>query len=178
MDFQFDTTADGRTLKMLNTIDEFTREALAINVDRSADADADAVGVGGVLDRLDNGPEFVAQAVNDWCRFNGAGSLFIDPGSQWQKRLDRVVQRPATRRTAQLVAVRLAARSPRNHRRLALRLQRQQTPTPPMANSPQPNSPYSGPRPTNPKPHSDWTSRRPTWHITPAGSRERQHEHG
>ncbi len=34
MDFQFDTTADGRTLKMLNVIDEFTREALAIEVDR------------------------------------------------------------------------------------------------------------------------------------------------
>ena len=92
MDFQFDTTADGRTLKMLNVIDEFTREALAIKVDRSIDAD----GVVGVLDRLalqrgaptyvrfDNGPEFVAQAVNDWCRFNGAGSLFIDPGSPWQ----------------------------------------------------------------------------------------------
>jgi putative transposase len=92
MDFQFDTTADGRTLKMLNVIDEFTREALAINVDRSIDAD----GVVGVLDRLalqrgapaylrfDNGPEFVAQAVNDWCRFNGAASLFIDPGSPWQ----------------------------------------------------------------------------------------------
>ena len=31
MDFQFDTTADGRTLKMLNVIDEFTREALAID---------------------------------------------------------------------------------------------------------------------------------------------------
>src|SRR5947208_3387397 len=39
MDFQFDTTADGRTLKMLNVIDEFTREALAIEVDRSIDAD-------------------------------------------------------------------------------------------------------------------------------------------
>jgi hypothetical protein len=39
MDFQFDTTADGRTLKMLNVIDEFTREALAINVDRCIDAD-------------------------------------------------------------------------------------------------------------------------------------------
>jgi Integrase core domain len=89
MDFPFDTTADGRTLNMLNVIDEFTREALAINVDRSIDAD----GVVGVLDplalqpgaptylRFDNGPEFVAQAVNDWCRFNGAGSLFIDPGS-------------------------------------------------------------------------------------------------
>jgi transposase InsO family protein len=48
MDFQFDTTADGRTLKMLNVIDEFTREALAIEVDRSIDAD----GVVDVLDRL------------------------------------------------------------------------------------------------------------------------------
>ena len=92
MDFQFDTTADGRTLKMLNVIDEFTREALAIEIDRSIDAD----GVVAVLDRLalgrgapvyvrfDNGPEFVAHAVVDWCRFNGTGSLFIDPGSPWQ----------------------------------------------------------------------------------------------
>lgn len=65
MDFQFDTTADGRTVKMLNVIDEFTREALAIEVDRSIDAD----GVVDVLDRLalkhgaphyvrfDNGPD-------------------------------------------------------------------------------------------------------------------------
>jgi len=92
MDFQFDTTAEGRTLKMLNVIDEFTREALAIDVDRAINAD----GVVEVLDRLalqrgapvyvrfDNGPEFVAHAVSDWCRFNGAGSLFIDPGSPWQ----------------------------------------------------------------------------------------------
>lgn len=33
---------------------------------------------------FDNGPEFVAHAVSDWCRFNSAGSLFIDPGSPWQ----------------------------------------------------------------------------------------------
>ena len=92
MDFQFDTTADGRTLKMLNLIDEFTREALAINVDRCIDAD----GVVDILERRPSptgrrttcasttGPEFVAHAVHDWCRFNGAGSLFIDPGSPWQ----------------------------------------------------------------------------------------------
>ncbi|MDZ5089071.1 IS3 family transposase [Mycolicibacterium parafortuitum] len=92
MDFQFDTTADGRTIKMLNIIDEFTREALSIEVDRSIDAD----GVVDVLDRLalvhgaphyvrfDNGLEFVAHVVADWCRFNSAGSLFIDPGSPWQ----------------------------------------------------------------------------------------------
>ena len=92
MDFQFDTTADGRTLKLLNIIDEFTREALAITVDRCIGAD----GVVAVLDRLarkrgapsyvrfDNGPEFVARAVHDWCRFHRTGSLFIDPGSPWQ----------------------------------------------------------------------------------------------
>jgi putative transposase len=92
MDFQFDTTADGRTLKMLNVIDEFTREALAITVNRAIDAD----GVVAVLDhlacqrgapayvRFDNGPEFVARAVNDWRRFRSAASLFIDPGSPWQ----------------------------------------------------------------------------------------------
>lgn len=89
MDFQFDTTADGRTMKNLNVIDEFTREALAIEVDRSIDAD----GVVDVLDRLvlthgkphyvslRGRPEFVAHAVHDWCRFNSAASLFIDPGS-------------------------------------------------------------------------------------------------
>ena len=38
LDFQFDTTADSRTLKMLNVIDEFTRECLAIDIDRSIDA--------------------------------------------------------------------------------------------------------------------------------------------
>ncbi|BBX25572.1 hypothetical protein MALV_06970 [Mycolicibacterium alvei] len=87
MDFQFDTTADGRTIKMLNIIDEFTREALAIHVDRAINADR----VVDILDQLvdqhgaphyvrfDNGPEFVAHAVNDWCRFNGTGSLSSTP---------------------------------------------------------------------------------------------------
>ena len=32
----------------------------------------------------DRGPEFIANAVADWCRFNGVGSIFIDPGSPWQ----------------------------------------------------------------------------------------------
>ena len=93
LDFQFDVTVDGRTLKLLNVIDEFTRECLAIEVDRSIDAD----GVVRVLDQLavqrgsapafvrfDHGPEFVAHAVADWCRFNDCDSVFIDPGSPWQ----------------------------------------------------------------------------------------------
>jgi len=92
MDFQFDQTSNLRTIKMLNIIDEFTRECLAIDVARSITAD-DVVrrleqltqerGAPCYL-RMDNGPEFVAHALNDWCRFNGSGSLFIDPGSPWQ----------------------------------------------------------------------------------------------
>ena len=92
MDFQFDQTRDGRMLKILNVVDEFTREALATDVARSIDAD----GVVACLDRLakerggpvyvrfDNGPEFIAHAVADWCRFNGTDTVFIDPGSPWQ----------------------------------------------------------------------------------------------
>jgi transposase InsO family protein len=72
LDFQFDTSADGRTLKMLNVIDEFTREALAIEVDRTIDADHVVTvlyklvaerGGAPVYVRFDNGPEFVAHAV-------------------------------------------------------------------------------------------------------------------
>ena len=82
LDFQFDTTEDNRTIKLLNVIDEFTRECLAIVVERSIDADR----VVATLDRLvvergapafvrfDNGPEFIAYAVADWCRFNGVGA--------------------------------------------------------------------------------------------------------
>jgi putative transposase len=93
LDFQFDTLANGRTIKMLNVIDEFTRECLAIEVDRTIDADH----VVAVLDRLaaerggppvyvrmDNGPELASHAIADWCRFTGTGSVFIDPGSPWQ----------------------------------------------------------------------------------------------
>ena len=92
LDFQFDTTEDNRTIKLLNVIDEFTRECPAILVERSIDADR----VVATLDRLvvergapafvrfDNGPEFIASAVADWCRFNGVGAVFIDPGSPWQ----------------------------------------------------------------------------------------------
>jgi putative transposase len=92
LDFHFDQTSDGRMLKLLNVIDEFTREALAIDVGRAIDAD----GVVTCLERLapkrgapvyvrfDHGPEFIAYAVSDWCRFNGTDAAFIDPGSPWQ----------------------------------------------------------------------------------------------
>jgi putative transposase len=93
LDYQFDQTQDGRRLKLLNVVDEHTREALAITVDRRIDADETVK----VLDRLvvergrpprfirmDNGPELTANALRDWCRFTGAGTSYIEPGSPWQ----------------------------------------------------------------------------------------------
>jgi putative transposase len=91
-DFQFDQTRDGRTIKLLNVIDEFTRECLVIGIDRSIDSDSVVARLDKVAGergfpkylRFDNGPEFVAHAVADWCRFNEAETIFIDPGSPWQ----------------------------------------------------------------------------------------------
>ena len=93
LDYQFDQTQDGRILKLLNVVDEHTREALTITVDRRIDADATVA----VLDRLvaergttprflrcDNGPELTANALRDWCRFSGTGTSYIEPGSPWQ----------------------------------------------------------------------------------------------
>ena len=85
-------TVDGRILKLLNIVDEFTRECPALVVDRHCDADRvvatldKVAGVRGApaFVRFDNGPEFIARAVADWCRFNGVDTVFIDPGSPWQ----------------------------------------------------------------------------------------------
>ena len=93
LDFQFDTTSDGRTLKLLHVVDEYTREALAMRLARSIDADhttrvLDQIvrerGAGPELVRMDNGPEMTANALRDWCRFSGAGTSYIEPGSPWQ----------------------------------------------------------------------------------------------
>jgi putative transposase len=93
LDYQFDQTEDGRRLKLLNVVDEHTREALTIEVNRRIDADTTVK----VLERLvtergavprfircDNGPELTANALRDWCRFAGAGTSYIEPGAPWQ----------------------------------------------------------------------------------------------
>ena len=92
LDFQFDETADRRRLKLLNIVDEHTREALAMRVGRTCDADT----VVAVIDqlvaqrgapahlRMDNGPELIAWALRDWCRLAGTGTVYIEPGSPWE----------------------------------------------------------------------------------------------
>jgi transposase InsO family protein len=90
-DFVEDRTHDRRKFRMLNVIDEFTRECLAIRVARKLkttdviDVLSDLFimrGVPGHI-RSDNGPEFVAKAVREWITAVGAKCAFIEPGSPW-----------------------------------------------------------------------------------------------
>jgi putative transposase len=91
-DFVEDRTHDGRKVRMLNVIDEFTHECLAIRVARKLKA-VDVIdvlsdlfilrGVPGHI-RSDNGPEFVAKAVQAWITAVGAKTAYIAPGSPWE----------------------------------------------------------------------------------------------
>jgi transposase InsO family protein len=91
-DFVVDRTENGRAFKILNIIDEYTRECLATLVDRKLRSED-------VLDQLfnlfvfrgipehirsDNGSEFTARAVRRWLGRMGVKTLFIEPGSPWE----------------------------------------------------------------------------------------------
>lgn len=93
IDFLFDETADGRPVKILNVTDEFTREALASTPSRHITAAGTMAILDHVCDmrrvtpqflRMDNGPEFIAHAMQDWCKESGINAEYVDPGSPWQ----------------------------------------------------------------------------------------------
>lgn len=91
-DFVEDRTHEGKRYRMLNVIDEFTLECLAIRVDRKLkgidviDVLSDLFILRGVPThvRSDNGPEFVAKAVRNWIGAVGAKTAYIEPGSPWE----------------------------------------------------------------------------------------------
>src|SRR3954467_9402705 len=88
MDFTLDTLADGRAFRTLNIVDDFTRECVAIEVDRSLPG----LRVTRVLERLaacvglaqtivvDNGPEFAGRTLDAWTYARGVTLRFIRPG--------------------------------------------------------------------------------------------------
>jgi transposase InsO family protein len=91
-DFVAERTEDGRQLRLLVVIDEYTRECLAIEVGRSFTA-RDVIGVLQYLFavrgtpehlRSDNGPEFVARSVRRWLDQAGVRTLYIAKGSPWE----------------------------------------------------------------------------------------------
>ena len=91
-DFVEDRTHNGRKYRMLNVIDEFTHEALAIRIDRKLnsidviDVLTDLFILRGTPEhvRSDNGPEFIAKAVQEWIAAVGARTAYIAPGSPWE----------------------------------------------------------------------------------------------
>jgi putative transposase len=91
-DFVAALTHDGRTLKILTLLDEYTRECRALRVERRLGCEevietlAAVMTTDGIPEylRSDNGPEFIASALRQWLSGVGAVPLYIEPGSPWE----------------------------------------------------------------------------------------------
>jgi transposase InsO family protein len=91
-DFAMDATEDGRRLKIMPIVEEYSRECLALEVERSITAE-DVVKT---LNRLftergapsfirsDNGAEFIAEAVKRWLEVSGVKTLYVEPSAPWE----------------------------------------------------------------------------------------------
>ena len=134
-DFVEGRTHNGRKFRMLNIIDEFTRECLAIRIDRKLNS-TDVIdvlsdlfilrGVPGHV-RSDNGPEFIAKAVREWIAAVGAKTAFIEPGSPWENGYCESFNSEASRRTAQRRGLLQPRRGQGHHRGMAALLQHRAT---------------------------------------------------
>lgn len=91
-DFFHDRLEDGRAVKWLSLVDDFTRECLLLHADRSITSEkakdllAEVIAQRGAPNylRSDNGPEFVAKGLREWLADRGVGTAYIEPGSPWQ----------------------------------------------------------------------------------------------
>lgn len=95
LDFMHDTLASGKTIRTLNVIDDFNREALSITVDTSLPAHRVIRELEKLVEwrgkpekiRSDNGPEFISEKMREWCTENGINWEFIQPGKPTQNSL-------------------------------------------------------------------------------------------
>jgi len=91
-DFTHDRTVDGRVLKWFSVVDEFTRECVLLEVERSLTwtevvhhlMKSFARHGSPKRMRSDNGSEFIAKAVRNWLAHASVGPLYVDPGAPWQ----------------------------------------------------------------------------------------------
>jgi putative transposase len=167
LDYQFDVTSTGRTIKLLHVVDEFTRESLSDLAAYNIDADATVA----VLDtiaahrghpkyiRCDNGPELTANALRDWCRFTGTGTSYIEPGSPWENPwAETYGGKSATNYW------RSSNSTPCSKPRCLPPTGEPSTtptvPTPRWACSPPPSSPGNGGPSTSHSSHNEWTTKR------------------
>lgn len=91
-DFQEDGLLSGRKMRLLNILDEFTREWLSVTVGASLSSQAVIAALGPLFRsrgvpafvRSDNGPEFIADEVKAWLTSSGSAPYYIEPGCPWQ----------------------------------------------------------------------------------------------
>lgn len=92
IDFMSDSLWDGRTFRLLNIIDDYNREVLAIEADTSLptlrlirllERLKEHRGLPEMI-RVDNGPEFISRKLDNWCKENKINLLFIQPGKPMQ----------------------------------------------------------------------------------------------
>ena len=91
-DFAMDATEDGRRLKMMPIVEEYSRECLALETERSITAEDVVETLARLFAergspsfiRSDNGPEFIAKAVKRWLVASGVKTLYIEPGAPWE----------------------------------------------------------------------------------------------
>jgi len=91
-DFLFDRTDEGRSIKILNIVDEFSRFNVRLEARRSFTSREVIVSLGQAMIeygipgciRSDNGSEFIAERLKDWIAENGIGIMYIEPGSPWE----------------------------------------------------------------------------------------------
>ena len=114
MDFMHDRLEDGRAFRLLNVIDDFNREGLAIEVDFSLPGDRVVRTLNRVIEwrgkpdviRCDNGPEYVGETVTNWAKRMGIGLEFIHPARQPSaERLCRALQPDRALRLARAASV-------------------------------------------------------------------------
>jgi putative transposase len=91
-DFVMERTEDGRTLKMMPVVDEYSRECLSIELERSITSEEVVKTLAALFARRgepafirsDNGPEFIAKALKGWLEVSGVRTLYVEPGSPWE----------------------------------------------------------------------------------------------
>jgi putative transposase len=91
-DFVMELTEDGRRLKMMPVVDEYTTECLSIDVERSITAEDVVTTLTSlfcsrgepIFLRSDNGPEFIPKAVKQWLKASEVETLYIEPRSPWE----------------------------------------------------------------------------------------------
>lgn len=105
LDFMHDSLWDGRTFRLLNVIDDFNREVLRIETDTSLPSERvirvleqlkESYGLPGMI-RVDNGPEFISDKLDAWCKDHKITLAFIQPGKPTQnayvERLNGTIRR-------------------------------------------------------------------------------------